>query len=254
MENISGGYKGNNYVVSDDGIIYKIEDDGSINRIAQINSDGQIVNVSGTTTDSKGIGKGIYWFIIILLIVTSLFLGLLYGASEDKNYVLSSNLSEQNTTILGLRESLNYSQSELQDVQNELKNLQNIVSGTYPLIITDIKIGNVYNDGTIETDYGNTIYSENTMYLNPKIEYVGLYSCDVKLMIKFFYSDGQLSQGDSSPSGFSASDTIHIYAGFNRATLIGWGNSNKGHWGSGTYRIEIWYGNACLKSQQFTIY
>ena len=41
---------------------------------------------------------------------------------------------------------------------------------------------------------------------------------------------------------------------YNTYSLNGWGNRNKGHWTSGTYRIEVWYENTCLKSKTFTIY
>ena len=140
-------------------------------------------------------------------------------------------------------------------MKSELSSFKNTVANTYPLIITDIKIGNVYYNGEVETNYGNSIYSSRTMYLEPQIKYTGLTSGFKTLYIKWFRPDGTMSSGSSSPYGYSQSNETYIYYGEdNTLTLSGWGNRTQGHWKSGTYRIEIWYGDACLKSKKFTIY
>ena len=128
------------------------------------------------------------------------------------------------------------------------------VASTYPLIISDIQIANTYESGTIETGYGYTIYSSYSMYLKPKIKYEGLVSGSYNLKVKWYNPDGTLSVGSSSPSGFSQSKNVYIYAGFNEIELNGWGNKSYGNWNKGNYRVEIWYGNSCLKSKEFTIY
>ena len=120
--------------------------------------------------------------------------------------------------------------------------------------INDIEIANVTYDGDIQTSYGNTLYGSSTMYLRPRIKYIGLTSGDKTLKVKWYNSDGTIRRGTSSPSGFSQSESVYIYNGDNTCTLSGWGNSTKGHWRSGTYRIEIWYENVCLKAKTFTIY
>ncbi len=245
MGNISDVHHGNKYTVSDDGVIFKVEDDGTIYRLAQIDNNGRITDFSNGSAPLKG--KGGYWFFIILFIIISIILGLLYVEADNYNYQLNRELSDKDNVIQILSTQFAECQSELQDIQNK-------ISGTNPLIITDIKIGNTYGGGAIETNYGNTLYSKNTMYLAPYIEYIGFYSGYKKLMVKWFYPDGSLSTGSSSPSGFSTSYDAYIYKGKNTITLSGWGNSDKGYWGSGTYRIEIWYGNSCLKSKTFTIY
>lgn len=63
-----------------------------------------------------------------------------------------------------------------QSVEETLSNLKGKIGMTYPLIISDIEIANVTYDGDIETNYGNTIYSSNTMYLKPRIKYYGISS------------------------------------------------------------------------------
>ena len=92
------------------------------------------------------------------------------------------------------------------------------------------------------------------MFLKPKISYIGLISGTKELKVKWYTHSGYLSRGDSSPYEFSQSNDEYISKGNNTLTLSGWGNEHKGHWRSGTYRIEIWYENTCLKSKTFTIY
>jgi hypothetical protein len=105
------------------------------------------------------------------------------------------------------------------------------------------------------TNFGNTIYSSGTMYLQPRIEYTGLTSGTKTLKVKWYNPDGTIRSGTTSPSGFSQSESMYVSRGDNNTyTLNGWGNSAKGNWRSGTYRIEIWYDNTCLKAKTFTIY
>lgn len=206
------------YKISNDGTIFKIKEDGSISKIARIDDNGNISSISGTISRRQQGGKGKYWFFIILFLVTYAVLG--------------------------------YYRWEYYEADEILNN----ISDEYPLIITDIKIGNVYENGDILTDYGEKIYDYNTMYLKPKISYIGLISGTKELKVKWYTPSGYLRLGDSSPDGFSYSDDEYISRGNNTLTLSGWGNENKGNWGSGTYRIEIWYENTCLKSKTFTIY
>jgi predicted nucleic acid-binding Zn ribbon protein len=135
-----------------------------------------------------------------------------------------------------------------------LKEYKKKVSGIYPIIITDIKIGNTYSDGSIETDYGNTLYEYNTMYLKPKVYYTGLTSGSKRLKIKWIRPLGDLSTGSSAPYGFSQAASYKLLEGENEIELNGWGGPNRGHWSSGTYRIEVWYNDICLKTKSFVIY
>lgn len=224
------------YIISNDGTIFEIKEDGSISKIARIDDNGNISSISGTISRPQQGGKGKYWFFIILFLVSSAVLGVLYLQTSDR---------------------LSYYRWQYYDVNKELLETNSIISNiaeTYPLIITDIKIGNVYEDGDIQTDYGKRIYDYNTMYLQPKISYIGLISGTKELKVKWYTPSGYLRRGNSSPYGFSQSYDEYISKGNNTLTPIGWGNENKGNWRSGTYRIEIWYENTCLKSKTFTIY
>lgn len=119
--------------------------------------------------------------------------------------------------------------------------------------ISSIKIGNVYKDGSIETNYGNTLYSSYTMYLKPRIDYYGYKTGSVTLYQKLYTPYG-LSTGTSSPSGYSTKTEVYLYEGNNTTELQGWGNERKGHWSSGWYRYEVWYNGKCLASESFYIY
>lgn len=144
---------------------------------------------------------------------------------------------------------------ELSDKLSEQESKFLLFKNTYPINITNIEIGNSYRDGRIETNYGNTIYSHYTMYLKPRITYTGInIGRSIKLKIRWYYPNGTMSSGDSSPSGFSQQQSLYVYSGSNTEILAGWGNQTKGHWKKGTYRIEIWYENVCLKAKSFTIY
>lgn len=124
-----------------------------------------------------------------------------------------------------------------------------------PFTITAIKISNQTYSGDIVSDFGNTIYSSQTMYLTPKIYYncssPGTYDLDIKL----YRPDGSLSKGSSSPSNCSYSNSLSLYSGSDKSVVLkGWGGTDKGHWKSGSYRIEIWYKNSCVATKSFTIY
>lgn len=241
------------YQISKDGTIFEIREDGCISKIARIDETGNIYSINGNVTKQKG-GKGKYWFFIILFAIAAVILGVLYVDADQKysrifkSYTeLMKNNSDASFQIIRLEQ-------ERDNAKSELSSFKRKVSNVYPLIITDIEIGNVYEDGRIETDYGEPIYYYNTMYLQPRIKYTGLTSRNMNLKVKWYMPDGTIRQGTSSPSDFSQSVSVNIDDGENTITLPGWGKSTKGNWGRGTYRIEIWYEDFRLKSKTFTIH
>lgn len=72
-------------------------------------------------------------------------------------------------------------------------------------------------------------------------------------MIKWYNPDGTLIQRNFSPRGYSDKSSIYVYRSYNNQKLCYIGN-NKGNWDKGSYRIEIWYKDVCLKAKEFTIY
>lgn len=220
--------------------------------------------------------KQVGWVALLSVIVFISFIGILLLNSNvlEKESEISAlnielshhkdSLSECISAISELRSDLqaerikyNKKENELAEVRAALRDAEdknNSLKTTYPILITKIDIGNTYYDASVETDFGNTIYSRNTMYLTPRIEYVGINTnSSINLKVKWFYKN-ILSRGSNSPEGFSQQQTIAVYNGTNTRILRGWGNREKGHWESGAYRIEIWYNDICLKAKTFTIY
>lgn len=184
---------------------------------------------------------------------------------EANNTILSKEavINEKSTEISGLKSQIGELQSSLSNekkqrekTENELESLRNSISSSIPLLITDIEIANVYNDGTFETNYGNIIYASNSMYLKPRITYTGIRNGDnITLYAKLYGISGTLQKGSSSPNGYTFSSSFTISEGNeNTYHMSGWGGSSKGFWSRGTYRYEIWYGNMCLASKTFTLY
>lgn len=258
------------YQISNDGTIFSIKDDGSISRLAKINDQGRITDLEGRvmsstppvtiSTSSDSNGKGWYWFFIVVFALVAIVLGVLYSEADQNYYWANQERWEYknkyenaSSTISSLRDENNTLKQERNNAKKELSDLKSKVSGIYPLIITDIEIANVYDDGDIQTDYGYMIYSYNTMYLKPRIKYIGIDTGYKTLKVKLYRPDGSLSTG--SYYTYSYSDDVYVYEGSNNyAKLSGWGNASKGNWSKGTYRIEIWYENTCLKAKTFTIY
>lgn len=204
--------------------------------------------------------------ILLVLAVLACSVGLFFlngSLNDTKNELLSAKneISELNSKVSNLSEeldntktSLKITRDERDEAQQRLNDLKDKVGSSMPIIITDIQIANTNNGGDIETDYGNIIYSSNTMYLKPKISYTGIKTGEnIDLNIKFYTPSG-LSIGSSSPYGYSYSNSMYVYSGENTETLSGWGGSSRGHWSSGTYRFEIWYNDICLKAKSFSIY
>lgn len=172
---------------------------------------------------------------------------LLQDTIADDRELISQNKKE----LRNLSLSLDLYKDSLSEAQLNL----NLVKNDFPIRISSIDIANVYNNNDIETGYGGAIYSSNTMYLKPRINYTGIDAGrSINLKVRWYMPNGSLSIGNSSPTGYSQQESIYVYSGYNTEVLLGWGNENKGHWKRGTYRIEIWYNNVCLKAKTFTIH
>ena len=242
------------YQIANDGTIFHIKEDGSISKLGKIEND-VIMDVPSTTTPSdSGSGKGALVFFLVLFAIATLVLGILYSQlKSDYDYSVSnssSKITSLERKIKSLEGDLGAARNERDAAKRELDNIGQII----PLVISDIEIANTDYDGNFETNYGSTIYSSSTMYLKPRIHYIGVSTGNKTLYVKLYRPDGYMSTGKTSPSGYSFSTSIYVCSGQNTAQLSGWGNSSRGHWSSGTYRIEVWYNNSCLKSKSFTVY
>lgn len=120
--------------------------------------------------------------------------------------------------------------------------------------IYDILIGNTTNNYDVITDFGQTIYSSETMYLAPRIRYKSYANRSYKFDVKWIKPDGSIHRGDSSPAGYSQSKSYYLSYGEGTKELDGWGSKTKGHWKAGKYAIEIWCNGTLLKRQEFRIH
>lgn len=234
--------------LTDNGDVYEIKSDGTITNIGNINS------------QSNKHSYTLLWIGFISSLIAAIILGVRYNQTisqsrqeisqlNNKYDNLSHNYTSAKQNIEELTKKINEKDSIIKEYNDFKKSIEN-----YPLIITEIEIGNNYYDGRVETMPGGYIYSSRSMYLAPKIKYVGLNQVYSTLKVKIYNSDGKLSQGSSSPYDCSYTYSIVINKGKQEVTLSGWGNSSMGHWKKGAYRIEIWNNNQCLGVKNFIIY
>jgi len=248
----------NDYQIANDGTIFHIKEDGSISKLGKIEDDRIVDVTSPTTTTGTSSGKGGLVFFLVVFAIATLVLGILYSQlKSDYDYSLSNSsswISSLESKISSLEGDLRTAKNERDAAKRELSDFRDNIGRTIPFVISDVEIANTDYDGNIETNYGSTIYSSRTMFLMPRIKYTGFSSGNKTLYVKLFRPNGNMSTGTSSPSGYSYSSSAYIYAGQNTISLSSWGGRDRGHWESGTYRIEIWHNNTCLKSKAFTIY
>jgi len=191
-------------------------------------------------------------FFLLICIIASGFAIYYYNLSDSLNFE-NDSLKKENHSFENRLDILKSTQQNISDEKEKLEQKLEGIVEYYPIIINSLKIGNVDSNGNIETDYGNTIYASNSMYLKPQIEYIGLKTNQTIALYLKLYKNGVLSTGASSPSGYSIKYDLYVDAE-GTSGLMGWGNSTKGNWSSGSYRYEIWYNNMCLKVVDFNLY
>lgn len=236
-----------NYQLSSDGTIFIIQTDGSIKKLAKIDKDGNITHI-----EKKNNSK--WWGIIILLIISTIIgFALFVYTYNDLEYYKTEYYNER-ASLSNLESQIKSKNNEIRDVNAQLSNLKSEIASVSPFVIYKVEIGNVYYERTIETDYGNTIYSSRTMFLQPKIYYKGFKAGNYEIQVKWFRPDGSLRTGTSSPYGYSQSESYSLNEGNHSIEFRGWGDKTMGNWGSGEYRLEIWYDGRCAFVKQFRIY
>lgn len=175
---------------------------------------------------------------------------------ENEITIKRDSLLLQNNEINRLVDDLSSINRRLSSVQSELSDYKDKVGKHMPLVINNIELANyTANQGRVISDYGQRIYSNESRWVWFRINYDGIVSGTKNLHYKVYDQKGQLKTCSSSPSGYSWSSDIYIYGDNNNSVvLFGWGADNASTWSTGTYRIEIWYNDMCLKAKSFTIY
>lgn len=196
----------------------------------------------------------------LYVLLTMLGLGLIslidpLTTSENNLKNANKEIEQKADSIKILANELLSEQSKRIKAENESTKWEELCKTHMPIIINNIEIANANDFGTIVTGFGDVIYSNQSMYLKPRLEYTGIDIGNIiTLEIKLYTPEGNLSQGWSSPKNCSWSESFEIHNGTNAKTLSGWGSSQPGNWDKGDYRIEFWHNNKCLKAKSFTIY
>ncbi|GAP73156.1 hypothetical protein SAMD00024442_63_10 [Candidatus Symbiothrix dinenymphae] len=245
----------NKFEIGDDGSIFSIDNDGTINRVGKIDSQGRI---DGQKPKSKSGWDWVWdwgwvWFWVLVLVSKFVY-------SEISHKLNSiSQLQRENITLQQQkqqnREENQNLTSKITELTNENRKLQNKINSVsnWPLIIKTLRVGNIYNDGSIETDFGKKLYSHSSMFLVPQIEYISLQPKQTITLYQKLYKNDELCTGINSPQGYSTKCDLYL-SKKGKTRLAGWGNKKKGSWTSGNYRYEIWYNSMCLKVVIFTLH
>lgn len=162
---------------------------------------------------------------------------------SNKDSVIYSQIQEIKTTKNNLR--------EVKEDLDHSKSLLNDLSLYMPISVSNMEIK---NEGE---NYGERIYSSQTTYIYPKLTIYSLIDGSVDLYTKFYTPNGlsTSTRAGVSPTGYSYKNNVSLSKNQNTTIyLSGWGGEKKGHWNSGSYRIEVWYNDVCIKAKSFKIY
>ncbi|GMO38911.1 MAG: hypothetical protein Ta2B_18400 [Termitinemataceae bacterium] len=101
---------------------------------------------------------------------------------------------------------------------------------------------------------GTRMYTNSIRKLNPEMRYTTEINGEVEFYIKIISPDGIIQDKDS-PKGYSYTLKKALKKGENvYLDLYGFGEVNKSIFPAGSYRVEVWYKDVCIKALPFTIY
>jgi RNA polymerase subunit RPABC4/transcription elongation factor Spt4 len=159
-----------------------------------------------------------------------------------------------------MESSLLAAETALQTVEANLEtaeaSLQLIESSLLPINATSIKVGNSTKNGRWLTNAGDNLYSSNMRYFSPVMTYNSVLEGEITFSIKILRPNGTLMNNPSiSPIGYTYTVKERVLRGNNQTLdLAGWGNENSSSYSTGEWTVEVWYENACLRSEKVRIY
>ncbi len=224
------------------------------------NIDNSSLNTSADGNRRKR-GKLLVWLLVALLLASVGGLLLLFHDSGSAHAGLKDakgKISKLEEQVLSLRSELDTTALNLrrQKALNERLQLENDTFRTLlPIYITKLEVANADSHGNAISSYGKTISASSSMYLMPRITYLGLKVGEkITLNVRLYDNEGKLVTGSSSPKGYSYDCKVDpILPNENMLSLSGWGGGDKGHFRPGSYRYEVWYEDMCLKQHVFTL-
>jgi hypothetical protein len=157
----------------------------------------------------------------------------------QKNY---NELNEKYSLIVNKYDKVKQQLTEKKDIVDRL-----------PIYIHDIEYRNEKYNQVID-NYGEILWSKKIRFLNKRLDITN-YSETRKeyiLNCKIFTPDNVLLNKEYTK--YTHSDTINIEKGRFKASLAGWGNNTTSIYESGKYKMEIWFENRIIFSDDFQIY
>ena len=129
-----------------------------------------------------------------------------------------------------------------------------LVSADAPVSITKVEVRNTSKKGNVISDYEETLFSENANYIQTRITCIGLTTGNIELRTKLYNGNGKLGYLPEAPEGFSQAEVFSVTEGESQIlTFSGIGTSPAGYWKPGLAKVEIWYEDKCLATQDFEI-
>lgn len=122
-----------------------------------------------------------------------------------------------------------------------------------PVVFMSALVANCDVDNNIINDFGSSIFSYRTRYLEPKLTLKVNRANTYKIGVKLYTPDGNLSTGGSSTDGYSYVDTKSLATGTREVILSGWGKDVNGNWPAGDYRFEFYVDGKYIGSKAFTV-
>jgi serine/threonine protein kinase len=165
---------------------------------------------------------------------------------------LNSEKGEYIREVSGLRVKVVELESSNKHLKNELNSDKTMLIP--PILISDIKYKSIKDNNSTIIEYGGRLTKQNLYFLIPKIDYYGVIPGNYNFYIKIIDPHGRISQGDSSPQGYSYKSSLTINYGKNSNEIGGWGNDQGSSYISGEYRYEIWHNNNRIFSSRFRVY
>lgn len=209
------------------------------------------------------------WVALLSLAVIASLIGLYFlndnlsGVISDKDNLINhknDTIAMQKNNIYVLRDSVYDLEGSLASCRETIRrqqiDLENFTR-LYPLTITNIEIANyTSNQEELISDYGQYVYSNKSRWIWFRINYDAYITESVTLYYRIYMPTGNIKTYSDSPYSYSHSSKIYIYSSEKNAVkeLFGWGSDYSGAWDKGTYRMEIWYEDVCLRAENFTIY
>lgn len=210
----------------------------------------------------KGKGARILVAMLFLLLAASLAAG--YFLFKDSG-TAKAGLKDANGQIATLQKEVNDLKIQLdtttqnlyreRSARAKLQYDNDTLKSLFPLHVTALEVANADGKGNSISAYGKDIAASSSMYLMPRITYMGLKVGEtIELMVRLYDHENKLVTGSNSPAGYSYSCKIGpIMPNENAVALSGWGGADKGHFKPGTYRYEVWYNDMCLKQCVFRL-